>query len=95
MPYTRREFGKLALAGVPAAAIFGRSDGVFGAIAAQAKPNGMAAGKPATTISSWIPITPGLHVEVMKAYSQKWNQSSFTARPSVIQTSRSMTRFDF
>ena len=31
MSYTRREFGKLALAGLPAAALIGRSESIFGA----------------------------------------------------------------
>ena len=38
MSYTRREFGKLALAGLPAAAMLGRGESIFGAFA-QAKPN--------------------------------------------------------
>jgi sugar phosphate isomerase/epimerase len=38
MPYTRREFGRLALAGLPAAAMVGGSESFFGALA-QAKPN--------------------------------------------------------
>jgi sugar phosphate isomerase/epimerase len=38
MSYSRREFGKLALAGLPAAALLGRSESIFGAFA-QAKPN--------------------------------------------------------
>src|SRR4026209_2490691 len=38
MSYTRREFGKLALAGLPAAAVIGNSQSIFGAFA-QAKPN--------------------------------------------------------
>jgi sugar phosphate isomerase/epimerase len=37
---TRREFGKLALAGLPAAAVLGPSDSIFGAFA-QAKPNSL------------------------------------------------------
>jgi len=40
MSYTRREFGKLALAGLPAAAVLGKSDSIFGAFA-QAKPNSL------------------------------------------------------
>lgn len=40
MSYSRREFGKLALAGVPAAAVLGRVESIFGALA-QAKPNSM------------------------------------------------------
>jgi sugar phosphate isomerase/epimerase len=39
MSYSRREFGKLALAGLPAAALLGRGEPMFGAIAAAAKPN--------------------------------------------------------
>src|SRR5215212_8078378 len=38
MSYSRREFGKLALAGLPAAAVLGHADAIFGAFA-QAKPN--------------------------------------------------------
>jgi sugar phosphate isomerase/epimerase len=40
MSYTRREFGRLALAGVPAAAVLGRVESIFGAFA-QAKPNSL------------------------------------------------------
>jgi sugar phosphate isomerase/epimerase len=40
MFYTRREFGKLALAGLPAAAILGRTESIFGAFA-QPKPNSL------------------------------------------------------
>jgi len=43
MAYTRREFGKLALAGVPAAALIGRSESILGAFA-QAKPNSRISG---------------------------------------------------
>ena len=38
MSYSRREFGKLALAGLPAAALLGKGESIFGAFA-QAKPN--------------------------------------------------------
>ena len=51
MSYTRREFGKLALAGLPATAILGRSDGVLHAIAAQAKPNSLIDGVQIGTIT--------------------------------------------
>ena len=44
MSYTRREFGKLALAGLPAAALLARSESIFGAVAAQAKPNSVFGG---------------------------------------------------
>jgi sugar phosphate isomerase/epimerase len=40
MSYSRREFGKLALAGLPAAALLGRTESIFGAFA-QAKPNSL------------------------------------------------------
>ena len=41
--YTRRQFGKLALAGVPAAMIGARTESIFGAFA-QAKPNSLVNG---------------------------------------------------
>jgi sugar phosphate isomerase/epimerase len=40
MAFTRREFGRLALAGLPAAALFGRTESLFGAVL-QAKPDSM------------------------------------------------------
>ena len=40
MSFTRREFGKLAMAGLPAAAVLGRAESLFGAFA-QAKPNSL------------------------------------------------------
>jgi sugar phosphate isomerase/epimerase len=40
MSYSRREFGKLALAGLPAAAVLGQAESLFGAFA-QAKPNSL------------------------------------------------------
>src|SRR6188508_1990082 len=50
MSYTRREFGKLALAGLPAAAVLGRADSIFGAFA-QAKPNSLINGVQVGTIT--------------------------------------------
>ena len=41
--YTRRQFGRLALAGLPAAALIGRDDAIFAAFS-QAKPNSMVNG---------------------------------------------------
>ena len=41
--FTRREFGKMALAGLPAAALAGRPEGIFGAFA-QPKPNSLIEG---------------------------------------------------
>ena len=40
MPYSRREFGKLALVGLPAAAVLAKTESIFGAFA-QAKPNSL------------------------------------------------------
>jgi sugar phosphate isomerase/epimerase len=51
MSYSRREFGKLALAGLPAAALLGRTDSVFGAFGAQSKPNSMIDGVQIGTIT--------------------------------------------
>jgi sugar phosphate isomerase/epimerase len=50
MAYTRREFGRLALAGIPAAAFLGRSESIFGAFA-QAKPNSLVHGVQLGTIT--------------------------------------------
>jgi sugar phosphate isomerase/epimerase len=50
MSYTRREFGKLALAGLPAAAVIGGSESIFGAFA-QAKPNSLIGGVQIGTIT--------------------------------------------
>jgi sugar phosphate isomerase/epimerase len=50
MAYTRREFGKLALAGIPAAAVLGRAESIFGAFA-QAKPSSLIDGVQIGTIT--------------------------------------------
>jgi sugar phosphate isomerase/epimerase len=50
MSYTRREFGKIALAGVPAAAVLGSAEAIVGAFA-QAKPNSMIDGVQIGTIT--------------------------------------------
>ena len=50
MSYTRREFGKLALAGLPAVVVLGRTDSIFGAFA-QAKPNSLISGVQIGTIT--------------------------------------------
>ena len=50
MSYTRREFGKLALAGLPAAAVLGHTESIFGAFA-QAKPNSFINGVQVGTIT--------------------------------------------
>src|SRR5687768_577704 len=41
--YSRREFGKLALAGLPAVAVLGRTESIFGAFQ-QARPNSVVDG---------------------------------------------------
>jgi sugar phosphate isomerase/epimerase len=50
MAYTRREFGRLALASLPAAALLGRNESIFAALA-QAKPNSMIGGVQIGTIA--------------------------------------------
>jgi sugar phosphate isomerase/epimerase len=50
MLYSRREMGKLALAGLPAAAVFGTTESIFGAFA-QAKPNSLIDGVQIGTIT--------------------------------------------
>src|SRR4029079_7623907 len=50
MSYSRREFGKLALASLPAAAVLGRAESLFGALA-QAKPNSLIHGVQIGTIT--------------------------------------------
>jgi sugar phosphate isomerase/epimerase len=49
MSYSRREFGKLALAGLPAAAVLGQAESLFGAF--QAKPNSLINGVQIGTIT--------------------------------------------
>src|SRR5690242_2746416 len=44
MSYSRREFAKMALAGLPTAALVARGESIFGAIAAPAKPNSVFGG---------------------------------------------------
>src|SRR5204863_1294179 len=50
MSFTRREFGKLALAGLPSVAVFARTESLFGALA-QAKPNSVFNGVQIGTIT--------------------------------------------
>src|SRR3954467_8980998 len=50
MSFTRRELGKLALAGVPSAALLARTESLFGALA-QAKPNSVFNGVQIGTIT--------------------------------------------
>lgn len=51
MSYTRREFGKLAIAGLPAAAVLGSNESIFGAFAQAAKPNSVFNGVQIGTIT--------------------------------------------
>src|SRR6188768_2210577 len=67
MSYTRREFGKLALAGLPAAAVLGRSDSIFGA-SAQAKPNSLIEGVQIGTITYSYRSMPDQSAEATLRY---------------------------
>ncbi len=67
MAYTRREFGKLAFAGLPAAAILGRADAIFGAFA-QAKPNSLINGVQIGTITYSYRSMPDQSAEATLKY---------------------------
>jgi len=67
MSYTRREFGKLALAGLPAAAGLGRSDSIFAA-SAQAKPNSLINGVQIGTITYSYRSMPDQSAEATLQY---------------------------
>src|SRR6188472_1886085 len=67
MPYTRREFGKLALAGLPAAALLGRTESIFGAFA-QAKPNSLINGVQIGTITYSYRSMPDQSAEATLKY---------------------------
>ena len=54
MSYSRREFGKLALAGLPAAAVLGRADSLFGAFARPSRLPGATAGQAQSKPNSLI-----------------------------------------
>jgi len=68
MSYTRREFGKLALAGLPAAAVMARGESVFGAFAAQAKPNSLIDGVQIGTITYSYRSMPDQSAEATLKY---------------------------
>jgi sugar phosphate isomerase/epimerase len=83
MLYSRREMGKLALAGVPAMAVLGRSDSIFGAFApspagaviagfggagAQAKPNSVIEGVQIGTITYSFRTMPDQSAEAVLKY---------------------------
>jgi sugar phosphate isomerase/epimerase len=67
MSYTRREFGKLALAGLPAAAVIGGSESIFGAFA-QAKPNSLISGVQIGTITYSFRSMPDQSAEATLKY---------------------------
>src|SRR4051795_315247 len=67
MSYTRREFGKLALASLPAAAILARGDSIFGAFA-QAKPNSLIDGVQIGTITYSYRSMPDQSAEATLKY---------------------------
>jgi sugar phosphate isomerase/epimerase len=67
MSYTRREFGKLALAGVPAAALLGRSESLFGALP-QPKPSSVFGGVQVGTITYSYRSMPDQSAEAILKY---------------------------
>jgi sugar phosphate isomerase/epimerase len=67
MSYTRREFGKLALAGLPAAAVVGRGESIFGAFL-QAKPNSVINGVQIGTITYSYRSMPDQSAEATLKY---------------------------
>jgi hypothetical protein len=67
MSYTRREFGKLALASLPAAAILGRAESTFGAFA-QSKPNSLIDGVQIGTITYSYRSMPDQSAEATLKY---------------------------
>ncbi|MEO6239122.1 MAG: sugar phosphate isomerase/epimerase [Vicinamibacterales bacterium] len=79
MAYTRREFGKLTLAGLPAAAVFGRGESILGAFTrpshhsgaagqAQARPNSLVDGVQIGTISYSFRAMPDQSAEATLKY---------------------------
>jgi sugar phosphate isomerase/epimerase len=67
MSYTRREFGKLAFASLPAAAVLGRAEAIFGALA-QAKPNSLIDGVQIGTITYSYRSMPDQSAEATLKY---------------------------
>src|SRR6187455_1879892 len=67
MSYTRREFGKVAVAGLPAAAVLGNSESLFGAFA-QAKPNSLVNGVQIGTITYSYRAMPDQSAEATLKY---------------------------
>jgi len=67
MLYSRREMGKLALAGLPAAAVLGTTESIFGAFA-QAKPNSLIDGVQIGTITYSFRSMPDQSAEATLKY---------------------------
>ena len=67
MAYTRREFGRLALAGLPTAAVLGHNESIFGALA-QAKPNSVINGVQIGTITYSYRSMPDQSAEATLKY---------------------------
>lgn len=67
MSYTRREFGRLALAGIPAAALLGRGESIFGAFA-QATPNSLVHGVQLGSITYSYRAMPDQSAEAVLKY---------------------------
>ena len=67
MSYTRREFGRLALAGIPAVAVLGRGESIFGAFA-QTKPNSLVHGVQLGTITYSYRAMPDQSAEATLKY---------------------------
>jgi sugar phosphate isomerase/epimerase len=68
MNYSRRDFGKLALAGLPAAALLGRSDILFAAAQQAAKPNSKFGGVQIGTITYSYRSMPDQSAEAILKY---------------------------
>src|SRR5213592_4106750 len=68
MSYTRREFGKLAIAGLPAAAVLGSNESIFGAFAQSAKPNSIINGVQIGTITYSYRSMPDQSAEATLKY---------------------------
>ena len=67
MSFTRREFGRLALTAIPAAAAMGRTDGIFGAFT-QARPNSLIDGVQVGTITYSYRSMPDQSAEATLTY---------------------------
>ena len=68
MAYTRREFSRLALAGLPAAAVLGSNESIFGVAFAQDKPNSLINGVQIGTITYSYRSMPDQSAEATLRY---------------------------